>query len=210
MASQIDNTKAIALPLLIILALVIAALITRQTFARAMGAMKSDLRLFLLFTSGILCTLISFFILTSAAWAYAIGSALIGYAFCLACAPGMLAQFADKLLLVAGAWFGILIGIPNHISDGIISTTAQDACFAYFSTNSATMCEAGYLTFATIIAILIIVMNFFAMVALVSAVFEGESTSLTSTLPVTAHGFIPGTGKMEHAPGGYTAVVNTA
>lgn len=201
MATQIDNTKAIALPLLIILALIVAALMTRSTLARAMAAMKGDLRLILLFVSGIACTLMSFFILTSAAWAYAVGSALIGYAFCLTCAPGMLAKFADRLLLLAAAWFGVLIGIPSGVSAGIIGTTTAEGCATYFPSNSETMCAAGYLTFATIIAIMIIIMNFFAMVALVSAVFEGDSTSMT--MPAGAAAF--GT-----ATGGYTAVTNIA
>jgi hypothetical protein len=202
MSEEVANTKAIALPLLIIIALVLAGLITRQTLARAMASMKGDLRLTLLFTSGVVCTLLSFFILTSAAWAYAIGSALIGYTYCLACAPGMLTKFADRLLLVGGGWFLILIGIPDNVSSGIIGTISVATCNSYFAEKPA-MCKEGYLTFATIVTILIIVMNFFAMVALVSAVFEGDATTLTSELPQNIALPIP---SHSNTASGYTSV----
>ena len=181
---EVDNTKAIALPILFIIALLLAAFITRQSLGTAFTRAKSELRFGILFFGGALCTILSVFLFPTAAWPYGIVSALFAYMFSLVCAPGMIEKHAGRLFLGTAAWFAILLGIPSRWSSGILATVTQ--CKTWFPTKTG-MCEAQWITYVTIICIAVIIINFFALLVLMSFAFDVASGKTAAPVPVPAN-----------------------
>ena len=169
-ALEIDNTKAAALPVLMIIALLLAGCFTRHTLAAAYTNAKEDFRKLIIFGGGIICAILSVFLLPTSAWAYGAASALFAYMSTLMCQPGVLddAKQAETAFMVYLGWFLTLIGVPDLWSDGVIAATAN--CEKWFPAKTS-MCDEGWLTYVVILAIAIIILNFFVVIALMSMVF---------------------------------------
>ena len=163
---EIDNTKAIALPILFIVALVVAIFITRKSLSNALPRARDELRLGILFFGGAISTVLSIFLFPTAGWAYGIVSALFSYMFSLVCAPGMIEKHANRLFLATASWFALLLGIPNRWSAGIIARVST-GCNLWFTVKTD-MCSDSWVTFATIVSIAVIIINFFELLVLMS------------------------------------------
>jgi hypothetical protein len=187
--SQVDNTKAIALPVLIIVAQCLAVALTRRSLAAAFAAARADLRLTILYFGGMGGAIVSVFLLPTAAWGFAIVSALLSYTFSLVCAPGVMQKRCSALMLFTALWLAILLGLPSQVSDGIISATANPACLAWFLTSTVQqrMCAEGWLSYTTVIAIVIVIINFFGAVVTLSFWFELQGAEHDRALQVQLH-----------------------
>lgn len=166
---EVDNTKAIALPIFFIVALILAMFITRKTLSNAFPRAKSELRLGILYFGGIICTILSVFLFPTAAWQYGIVSALFAYMFALSCAPGIIEKRAHQMFLSTSAWFAVLLGIPSKWSSGIVPSIS--GCSKWFPVKTA-MCTEAWISFAIFIAIAEIIIFFFMMLVLMSFAFD--------------------------------------
>jgi hypothetical protein len=120
----------------------------------------------------------SIFLLPTAAYGYAIVSSLLSYTFALVCAPGALQRRVSPLMLLTGAWLSVLIGLPSNFSSGIINATATNRCMSWFGDSEVQgrLCASGWLTYTTLIAIGVVIINFFGVVVMLSLWFEYQST----------------------------------
>ena len=169
--TEVDNTKAAAIPVFFMLALVLAVFITRESLRVGFVAAKSNLRLGILYFGGVACAVASVFLFPTSGWAYGIVSALFAYVFALICAPGMLEKFAHTMFAATAAWFAVLLGIPSFWSSGIIFSVTNN-CNLWFPNKQQDMCKPSWITWVTIIALCIVIANFFILLVLMSFAFD--------------------------------------
>lgn len=173
--AEVANTKAGAIPALMIFAILLAIFFTRHSLTSAFAAAKDDFRKMILFGGGMICTLLSIFLLPTSAFNYGAASVLFAYMSTLLCTPGLLEAKADSFFLIYVSWFLTLLGMPDGWSDGLLK--AIDACDTWFNPNADTMCKDGWVTYVTILAIAIIIINFFCVIALMSLVFNASDSA---------------------------------
>ncbi len=166
----VDDTKAIAIPLMMIIAILLAIFFTRHSLSSAFQVAKGDFRKMILFGGGLICVAASIFLLPTSAYNFGAASVLFAYMSTLLATPGLLEARADFFFLVYTSWFSILIGIPDGWCDGILKQV--DKCDTWFANTTDSMCKDGWITFVTLLAIAVIIMNFFCVIALMSLVFN--------------------------------------
>lgn len=170
----VDDTKAAAIPTLMIFAILLAVFFTRHSLSSAFNTAKEDFRKMILFGGGIIATIASMFLLPTSAWNFGAASVLFAYMSTLLCTPGLLEAKAETFFSVYLGWFLILIGTPDGWSEGILYQI--DKCNLYFPNTIDVMCKDGWITFVTILAISIVIINFFCVIALMSLVFNASDT----------------------------------
>lgn len=197
---EVDDTKAIALPLLLILALLFAIIVTRHSISAAMSASAPsvDFRKFLILAASAMSVLTSVFLMPTASWAYAAINALMSYGMVLSLQPGVLDapptadDEANKttsrvmiIFQVYCAWYAILIGIPDKfLGEGIIAT-ATDRCGEWFTSDAEggprkKLCDnSSFMTFAALVAMAIVICQTFVLLGLMSVVFNENAPTNT-------------------------------
>jgi hypothetical protein len=168
---EVDNTKAIALPILFIIALLVAVFITRKTLADAFPKAKSELRFGILFFGGLINVVAAVFLFPTAGWQYGIVSALFAYCFALACAPGTMERRGRALFYATASWYAIMLGIPSKWSSGIVSSISN--CKKWFPVKTD-MCSDSFISFAVFCAICQLIVFFFMLLVLMSFAFDQE------------------------------------
>jgi hypothetical protein len=173
-SAEVDQTKIAALPVLVIIALIIAGWITRGTLKAAYavtGCCAGEFRLSLLFWLSITSTLVSVFLLPTAAWSYGITSALFSYMFALS--VGNIEKHANRLFVTTAIWFAILLGIPSGWSSGLI-TKVSSGCKLWFTSTEkqGDYCKDQWISFTIVVSIVIIIAYFFILLTLLSFAFD--------------------------------------
>ena len=171
----VDDTKAAAIPSMMIVAIILAIFFTRHSLSSAFTVAKEDFRKMILFGGGLICTFASVFLLPTSAWNFGAASVLFAYMSTLLCTPGLLEAKAETFFAIYLAWFFILIGTPDGWSEGIMYQI--DKCDTYFPNTQDKMCKDGWVTFTIILAVAIIIINFFCVIALMSLVFNASDSA---------------------------------
>jgi hypothetical protein len=168
---EVDNTKAIALPIFFIVTLLVAVFITRKTLADAFPRAKSELRFGILFFGGLINACASIFLFPTAGWQYGIVSALFAYMFALSCAPGIMEKRARVIFYATASWYAIMLGIPSQWSSGIVASISN--CNKWFKVKTD-MCSDSFVSFAVFCAICQLIVFFFMLLVLMSFSFDQE------------------------------------
>lgn len=174
-----DNFKAIGLPIMLIITMVLTIVVTRVIFWKAFLHAKNDLNLAIIFFGGLVCALLSVFLFPTAAWAFGVVNTLLAYMYALVCVPGGVEKFAQRLFALSAAWFLLLVGVPNQVSLGVIATITS-VCDAWFGSKKEDMCKEGWLTLTEIVAMVMVSTNFFIMLTLMAVAFQGELVGIPS------------------------------
>jgi hypothetical protein len=124
-----------------------------------------------------LTVMLSIFLFFTSAWAMGLISALVCYVVALFAASGSLRTKGGFLVKLQGAWFAILIGIPEVFSKGIIARLSTASCMNFYGEAGLAMCKQGWLAFAEIVAGVILGMTFLSLLVVVS--FAVEATPPT-------------------------------
>ena len=183
-----DNFKAWGLPVFLVLMLVLSVALTHKQLRAAHAAIQTERSHAGLFWAALVATLMSMFLYFTAAWSYGVVSSFSCYAIALLCASRGMENFGRHLVGFQALWFGILIGQPSLLSRGVIFDITN-SCAAWYVSEQSTMCKSGWLTFASIMAGLIIGLNFLILI-----------TTLASALGTEV--FIPEVGGLGRGGGG--------
>lgn len=175
-SAEVDNTKAIALPILFIVSLLIAGFICRRTLATAYQSARcccgeGEFRLGIMFWGGMTNALLSIFLFPTAGWAYGITSALFSYLFALS--VGSMEKHANRLFVATAVWFAFLLGIPGQWSSGLI-TKVSTGCKLWFTSTDkqGDYCKEEWISFTIVVSIAVIISNFFILLVLMSFSFD--------------------------------------
>ena len=76
------------------------------------------------------------------------------------------------MMYVQGSWFAILVGVPEVFSQGIFAKLSTASCIAFYGQASGAMCKAGWLTFAEIVAGIVLGLTFLSLLVVVAFAAE--------------------------------------
>ena len=175
MATAADGFKAWGLPIFLMCTLALAVALTHKQLRHAQSASALQRSLQGLFWSAVATSLMSVPLYFTAAWAYGLVSTIICYAIALLCSASSVQRYGKHLLGFQAVWFAMLIGLPSAIGHGIIADITTQ-CQGWYGSASGLMCASGWLTIAQLIAIIVIGLNFLALLTiLASALTDGSA-----------------------------------
>ena len=164
---------------MLIVTYILAIVMTHQRLIRAFHQSRAELATFILFLGSMAASLGSMFLYFSAAWAYGLICTLLCYLTALMIGAPDRAKQAKLLFFAVAAWFAILIGQPNAVSNGVINTVAKAQCDTFYGEKSDAMCKDGWLSFVEIVATALISVTFLMLLNLMASAVEnaaGEAT----------------------------------
>jgi hypothetical protein len=146
---QTSQMKGIGMPILFMVTLVLAAILSRAQLLDAVTAARGDVNLGINMIVSLVTIVISIFLYFTHAYGYGLVSTILAYANIVG--MGRSSQFAAYSGLVQFVWFCLLVGIPDAVSGGIINAIST-SCSAFYPSYDNVMCKPGWLVFAQILA----------------------------------------------------------
>ena len=168
--SASDNFKAYGLPIFLLVILGVTTFLNHKKLTQA-SKTNIEVSAAWLLRFSILNVILSIFLFFTAAWALALLSAIICYVIALSVGTGNLRPQSEMLLKIQGLYFCILVGEPdflNKSTGSIFSRISGTVCFAFYADASDHMCASGWLTFAEIIAGVVVGLNFVSLMIITS------------------------------------------
>lgn len=170
-----SQMKGIGMPILFMFTLGLAAFFSRAQLLEAVSAARGDINLGVNLIVSLVTIVSSIFIYFTPAFGYGLVSSVLAYANIVGLSrSGSIAMYSG---IVQFVWFCLLVGIPDKVSDGIITAITTD-CTTFYSGYTDVMCKSGWLVFAQILACVQIGIT---LTSLLAAINQATSTPSAGT-----------------------------
>lgn len=172
-----DKYKAGGLPITLLATIAFAVFLTWKQLRDAQQASRLDMTHFFLFHGGLVATCLSLFLYFTPAWAFGLVCTLVCYLITLFTTASALNHNALTLNAVLVIWLFMLIGLPPRVTTGVFDVLSNPYCKGFYDTVSDTMCKEGWLTFAELIAGIMVGMTFLAVILTLASAVEAIEAS---------------------------------
>lgn len=174
-AADDQKMKGIGLPVIFISFFLVAGLLSRNQLLAAIS--NKDPESVWVFRASLLCAFLSIFFYLSPAWNYGIVSTVLAFGIAVATNSGLVKTAGKYIAMTLFVWFLILIGIPQLLTNGIITTVSQTSCQGFYGDFSPEMCKDGWLTFLMILSTVQISVTFLSMLSVMASALGGGSSA---------------------------------
>lgn len=169
MTDHSDNFKAGGIPAFLMVTFFIAVVATRNELLAAMRSARTNgAGSLVMFVGTVLSAVMSMSLYFTAAWAYGLICTIVCFVFAVvATSPASVEAFWRPLLVIQSLWLAVLIGVPEPLGVGVISTVSNN-CDSFYNSQRDKMCKSGWLAFNEIVAMLLISVVFLCQLTLVA------------------------------------------
>ena len=164
-----DKMKGIGEPIfyMIIFAAIVA--FTHKTLISAHQNFTGDPQLAWAFRCSVASAVLSILLLWTPAWNYALVSLIMALVMAFVCNAENFAEMSGHVVTASVVWFLILVGIPDRLSAGIITTVSLANCNNFYNTYNGVMCANGWVVVTEILATLHIGFSMVSMLTIAGA-----------------------------------------